>query len=90
MSMVMSGGGDDDPRETSDEESVPLDWSFQNHSDVILRKGRHAGSTFRRAILDNADFTEGDFSNSDFRKASMFQIDLMKSAFDGSDLSTMI
>jgi len=83
--MVMSGGGDDDPRETSDEESVPLDWSFQNHSDVILRKGRHAGSTFRRAILDNADFTEGDFSNSDFRKASMFQIDLMKSAFDGSD-----
>jgi|TARA_B110000495_G_C22930024_1_gene543623 uncharacterized protein YjbI with pentapeptide repeats len=85
MKMVMTGGGDDDPRETSGERSIPLDWSFQNHAEAILRKGRHAGSTFRRAILDNADFTEGDFSNSDFRKASMFQIDLMKSAFDGCD-----
>ena len=55
--MVMSGGGEDDPRESIGEQSEPLDWSFQNHAKVILRKGRHAGSSFRRAILDNADLT---------------------------------
>ena len=83
--MVMSGGGKDDPRESDSEVSVPIDWSFQNHSKAILRKGRHAGSNFRRAILDHADLTEGDFSNSNFKRASMVKIDLMKSAFDGSD-----
>ena len=83
--MVMSGGGGDDPRESKSEVSIVLDWSFQNHKEAILRKGRHAGSDFRRAILDHADFTEGDFSNCNFKRASMVEIDLMKSAFDGSD-----
>ena len=84
--MVMSGGGNDDPRESTGEvESVVLDWSFQNHAKEVLRKGRHAGSNFRRGILDGADLTEGDFSNCDFRKASMYETDLMKSAFDGAD-----
>ena len=83
--MVMSGGGGDDPRESKSEASVVLDWSFQNHKEAILRKGRHSGSNFRRAILDNADLTEGDFTNSNFKRASMVEIDLMKSAFDGSD-----
>ena len=84
--MVMSGGGNDDPRESTGEvEAVVLDWSFQNHAKEVLRKGRHAGSNFRRGILDGADLTEGDFSNCDFRKASMYETDLMKSAFDGAD-----
>ena len=84
--MVMSGGGNDDPRESTGEvESVVLDWSFQNHAKEVLRKGRHAGSNFRRGILDGADLTEGDFSNCDFRKASMVGVDLMKSAFDNTD-----
>ncbi len=84
--MVMSGGGGDDPRESTGEvQSIVLDWSFQNHAAEILRKGRHAGSNFRRSILDGADLTEGDFSNCDFRKASMYEVDLMKSAFDGAD-----
>ena len=52
---------------------------------AIFRKGRHRGSTFRRAILDGADLTEGDFSECDFRRASMVEADLMKSAFDGAD-----
>ena len=79
--MVMSGGGGDDPRESKSEESIVLDWSFQNHKEAILRKGRHSGSNFRRAILDNADLTEGDFTKSNFKRASMVEIDLMKSAF---------
>ena len=41
--MVMSGGGQGDPRddETTAEEAVVVDYSFQNHTEVILRKGRH-------------------------------------------------
>ena len=76
--MVMSGS-------STDKEEIPLDWSFQNHKEAILSKGRHSGSNFMRAILDNADLTEGDFTKSNFRRASMVEIDLMKSAFDGSD-----
>ncbi|MBT60552.1 MAG: hypothetical protein CMA63_03235 [Euryarchaeota archaeon] len=83
--MVMSGGGSDDPRESTGETTVVIDWSFQNHSKALLRKGRHAGSSFRRAILDEADLTEGDFSKCDFRRASMYGADLMKSAFDEAD-----
>ncbi|DAC32466.1 MAG TPA: pentapeptide repeat-containing protein [Candidatus Poseidoniaceae archaeon] len=84
--MVMSGGGGDDPRESTGEvQSVVLDWSFQNHASEVLRKGRHAGSNFKRSILDGADLTEGDFSHCDFRRASMYEVDLMKSAFDGAD-----
>ena len=83
--MVMSGGGGDDPRESESEAGEVLDWSFQNHKEAILRKGRHSGSNFRRAILDNADLTEGDFTKCNFKRASMVEIDLMKSAFDGSD-----
>ena len=62
-----------------------LDWSFQNHSNVVLRMVKHPNSNFRRAILDGADLTEGDFSGSDFSRASMRGINLMKSAFDGAD-----
>jgi uncharacterized protein YjbI with pentapeptide repeats len=83
--MVMSGGGSDDPRESTGEATTVIDWSFQNHSKALLRKGRHAGSSFRRAILDGADLTEGDFSSCDFRRASMYEADLMKSAFDNAD-----
>ena len=85
--MVMSGGGQGDPRddETTAEEAVVIDFSFQNHTKSVLRKGRHTGSSFRRAILDEADLTEGDFTQCDFRRASLVEADLMKSAFDNSD-----
>ncbi len=84
--MVMSGGGAGDPRDDPDsEKSVVIDCSYQNHTKAIFRKGRHRGSSFRRAILDEADLTEGDFSDCDFRRASMVEADLMKSAFDGAD-----
>lgn len=82
--MVMSGSGDD-PRENIGKDSEIIDWSFQNRADSLLRKGRHSGSNFRRAVLDGSDLTEGDFSNCDFRKASMVGVDLMKSAFDNAD-----
>ena len=86
--MVMSHSGDD-PRDKDsddkDDNNEQLDWSFQNHAEAILRKGRHSGSNFRRAILDRADLTEADFTNSDFRRASLVEADLMKSAFDGAD-----
>jgi hypothetical protein len=37
--MVMSGGGNDDPRESTGEgDAVVLDWSFQNHAKEILRR----------------------------------------------------
>ena len=85
--MVMSGGGQGDPRddETTAEQAVVVDYSFQNHTATILRKGRHAGSNFRRTIFDRADLTEGDFTQCNFQRASMVEADLMKSAFDGSD-----
>ena len=76
--MVMSGSRTDD-------EETPLDWSFQNHANELLRRGNHPRSNFRRAILDKADLTEGNFIESDFRRASMVESDLMKSAFDGCD-----
>ena len=44
--------------ETTAEEAVVVDYSFQNHAEQILRKGRHAGSNFRRTIFDRADLTE--------------------------------
>lgn len=85
--MVMSGGGQGDPRddESTAEQAVVVDYSFQNHAEALLRKGRHSGSNFRRTIFDRADLTEGDFTHCDFRRASMVEADLMKSAFDGSD-----
>ena len=84
--MVMSGGGEGDPRDDPDESKTELiDCSYQNHAKAIFRKGRHRGSNFRRAILDGADLTEGDFSECGFRRASMVEADLMKSAFDGAD-----
>lgn len=85
--MVMSGGGQGDPRddESTSEQAIVIDYSYQNHKKAILRKGRHAGSHFRRTIFDQADLTEGDFTACDFRRASMVEADLMKSAFDGSD-----
>ena len=67
--MVMSGGGAGDPRDDPDsEKSEIIDCSYQNHTKAIFRKGRHRGSSFRRAILDEADLTEGDFSDCDFRR----------------------
>ena len=85
--MVMSGGGKGDPRddETTSEDAEVLDWSFQNKSEALVRKGRHTGSNFRRTIFDKADLTEGDFTQCDFRRASMVEADLMKSSFDNSD-----
>jgi uncharacterized protein YjbI with pentapeptide repeats len=85
--MVMSGGGQGDPRddETTSEQAEVIDLSYQNHTKGIFRKGRHTGSSFRRAILDEADLTEGDFTHCDFRRASMVEADLMKSAFDHAD-----
>lgn len=85
--MVMSGGGQGDPRddESTSDEAVVVDYSYQNFTRKVLRKGRHTGSTFRRCILDEADLTEGDFTHCDFRRASMVEADLMKSAFDHSD-----
>ena len=89
--MVMSGGGAGDPRDDPDsEKSVVIDCSYQNHTKAIFRKGRHRGSSFRRAILDEADLTEGDFSDCDFRRASMVEADLMKSAFDGADFPVAV
>ena len=82
--MVMSGNPDD-PRDNTGEEGIVLDWSYQNKAEALLRKGRHPGSNFKRAILDRADLTEGDFSNCNFSKASMVEADLMKSAFDNAD-----
>jgi len=82
--VVMSGSGDD-PRDNVGEKSQVIDWSYQNRADSLLRKGRHSGSNFKRAVLDGSDLTEGDFSNCDFRKASMVGVDLMKSAFDNAD-----
>ena len=66
--MVMSGGGSTDSNDP-DKESEVLDWSYQNHTDGLLRGGKHCGSSFKRAILDNADLTEGDFTNCDFSLA---------------------
>lgn len=85
--MVMSGGGKGDPRDdtTTSEDALIVDYSFQNLTKSLLRKGRHSGSSFRRAILDAADLTEGDFTRCDFQRASMVGADLMKSAFDHSD-----
>ena len=59
--MVMSGSPDD-PRDNVGEQAEVLDWSYQNKAEALLRKGRHSGSNFKRAILDRADLTEGDFS----------------------------
>ena len=56
--MVMSGS-------STDNEETPLDWSFQNHTGELLRRGNHPRSDFRRCILDKADLTEGNFTNSD-------------------------
>lgn len=85
--MVMSGGGSGDPRDdsTTSDEAVVVDYSYQNKRNGLFRKARHSGSSFRRAILDEADLTEGDFTHCDFRRASMIGADLMKSAFDHSD-----
>ena len=80
----MSGGGSTDASDP-DAEAVVLDWSYQNHTEGLLRGGKHCGSNFKRAILDNADLTEGDFSECNFSKASMVGADLMNSAFDGAD-----
>ena len=66
--MVMSGSSDD-PRDNVGENSEIIDWSYQNKAGVLLRKGRHSGSNFKRAILDRADLTEGDFSNCNFNRA---------------------
>ena len=82
--MVMSGSSDD-PRDNVGENSDIIDWSYQNKAGVLLRKGRHSGSNFKRAILDRADLTESDFSNCNFNRASMVEADLMKSAFDNAD-----
>ena len=82
--MVMSGGGNTDSNDPNKDAEI-LDWSYQNHTDGLLRGGKHCGSNFKRAILNNADLTEGDFTNCDFSKASMVGADLMKSAFDGAD-----
>ena len=82
--MVMSGNPDD-PRDSAGEKGERLDWSYQNRASSLLRKGRHPNSNFKRAILDRADLTEGDFSNCNFQKASMVEADLMKSAFDNTD-----
>ena len=82
--MVMSGNPDD-PRDNTGELGEQIDWSYQNHAGSLLRKRRHPNSNFRRAILDRADLTEGDFSNCNFQKASMVEADLMKSAFDNTD-----
>ncbi|MEK9696973.1 MAG: pentapeptide repeat-containing protein, partial [Candidatus Poseidoniales archaeon] len=73
----MSGGGQGDPRDDPDtrDEAVVLDASFQNHTNGIFRGGRHAGSNFKRAILDGADLTGADFTSCDFRKASMVGAD---------------
>ena len=71
----MSGSG-------TDKEETPLDWSFQNHANALLRRGNHPRSNFRRAILDNADLTEGNFVDSNFSRCSMVEADLMKSSFD--------
>ena len=55
--MVMSGGGQGDPRDddTVAEQAVVVDYSFQNHSEALLRKGRHAGSNFRNCQFAGAD-----------------------------------
>ena len=82
--MVMSGNPDD-PRDSTGEIGEQIDWSYQNRAGSLLRKGRHPNSNFKRAILDRADLTEGDFSNCNFQKASMVEADLMKSAFDNTD-----
>ena len=76
--LVMSGSG-------TDKEETPLDWSFQNHANALLRRGNHPRSNFRRAILDNADLTEGNFVDSNFSRCSMVEADLMKSSFDNCD-----
>jgi uncharacterized protein YjbI with pentapeptide repeats len=83
----MSGGGSGDPRDDAStaEEAVVVDFSYQNKTKALFRKARHSGSTFKRAILDEADLTEGDFTHCDFRRASMVGADLMKSAFDHAD-----
>ena len=60
--MVMSGGGNTDSNDPNKDAEV-LDWSYQNHTDGLLRGGKHCGSNFKRAILNNADLTEGDFTN---------------------------
>ena len=82
--MVMSGNPDD-PRDSAGEIGEQIDWSYQNRTGSLLRKGRHPNSNFKRAILDRADLTEGDFSNCNFQRASMVEADLMKSAFDNTD-----
>ena len=82
--MVMSGNPDD-PSDSAGEIGEQIDWSYQNRIGSLLRKGRHPNSNFKRAILDRADLTEGDFSNCNFQKASMVEADLMKSAFDNTD-----
>jgi len=85
--MVMSGGGKGDPRddETTSEDAEVLDWSFQNKSEALVRKGRHTGSNFRRTIFDKADLTDVELTKIEVRCASMVEADLMKSSFDNSD-----
>jgi len=78
--LVMSGSSTDSKEE-------PLDWSFQNHTKALLRRGNHPRSNFKRTILDEADLTEGNFVDSNFSRASMVEADLMKSAFDNCDFS---
>jgi len=62
-----------------------LDWSFRGKKNTILRKGKHPYSNFRRAILDGADLTEGEFEGSDFSHTSMVGADLMKGDFEDCD-----
>ena len=70
--MVMSGGGEGDPRDDPDETKTELiDCSYQNHAKAIFRKGRHRGSNFRRAAMVEADLMKSAFDGADFRGADL-------------------
>ena len=84
LHMVMSHSGDD-PRDNDSTTRMKITNNSIGRfkiAEVLLRKGRHSGSNFRRA-LDRADLTEADFTNSDFEEHLCYW--LMKSAFDEAD-----
>ena len=78
--MVMSGSA-------TEEEETPLDYSFQNHKGVLLRRGNHPRSNFRRSILDDADLTEGNFVESDFDGSDFRGADLRKARLNLSNFN---
>ena len=85
--MVMSGGGQGDPRDDETTANKPLRSTirFKTTQKRSSAKADTLARTSAAPFFDRADLTEGDFTQCNFQRASMVEADLMKSVLDGSD-----